>query len=393
MNVWPLRPNWRGSYRVTYEFLTEIITSRSGKEQRRAKRQTPRKTVEFLSTVADDRWRVLVQTFHALQGAPMLLAEIPQGVRLTADMGAGASAAQVAEIRDWISPGRKVMLVDGDRIRERTVDIVAGNTVTFDEATVNGWPAGARLCPALEGRLPPSVTVQQFLPRAGETTIPFSVDPGTELPRDPGLPVTVWNGREVFDVFKPNWASPRDLSFAREAQTLDYGRGRTRTFLPVAFGITTRSADYIATSVTEANALLAFFERHKGRRGEFYVPTDNADVILAAPSSSGFLFVEGTDFAAAYDADPVAQALSFRMADGSRFYRKVVGVTPQAGQSRIQLDVAVPYQIGPQNVEVISWLPVLRNATDELTIEWLTDSAARVRFNFMSLPAATAELP
>lgn len=60
--VWPLRPNWRGSYAVTYQFATDILITRSGREQRRALRDAPRQQIKFTVTAAQDRFRALMRT-------------------------------------------------------------------------------------------------------------------------------------------------------------------------------------------------------------------------------------------------------------------------------------------------------------------------------------------
>src|SRR6218665_3234173 len=50
--LFPFNPNWRESCKVSYEFKTDIATSRSNREQRRALRTTPRKKISFKVTLA-----------------------------------------------------------------------------------------------------------------------------------------------------------------------------------------------------------------------------------------------------------------------------------------------------------------------------------------------------
>lgn len=44
--AWPFRHNWSSSYRVTYSFFTDVLTSRSGYEQRIAERVEPRRLID-----------------------------------------------------------------------------------------------------------------------------------------------------------------------------------------------------------------------------------------------------------------------------------------------------------------------------------------------------------
>lgn len=51
---WPFKHNWLASYQVTYSYLTNIVTSYSGKEQRIAKRGEPRRSVQTRVTLDSD---------------------------------------------------------------------------------------------------------------------------------------------------------------------------------------------------------------------------------------------------------------------------------------------------------------------------------------------------
>lgn len=388
MDIWPLRPNWRDPYRVTYSFATEIIVSKSGREQRRARRSTPRKTMEFLVLGDGPRWPMLAATLVKNQGPLLYMPEYP-GVQASGTMAAAGHTLPVAEVPDWAVAGAKVALVEGDRVLERTISSTVGG-LTFVEAAPSAWGKGTRAAPLRQGRIPPSVQVMQHIPSIAEATIQFDVDPASEPAREPVAAETTFNGREVF-VEIANWGSPRDVTFSHPYSPVDYGRGKIKVFQPVPFSSEIRTADYLATTQAEAYRLIDFFHRHKGRRGEFYCPSDSADIQLADSTSNAFLFVDGTLTAEAYGASAAHKAVSFRLKDGTRFYRTVVAVTAQGAQSRIQLNAAVPGVLNPDEVEVISWMPVLRNATDDLTVEWVTDQVARMRFTYQSLQALAAE--
>jgi hypothetical protein len=173
---------------------------------------------------------------------------------------------------------------------------------------------------------------------------------------------------------------------------VDFGFGRVAAFQPDAFPTTIRAVDFVFKSKAEAERLLKFFERCKGQRGEFYAPTDQPDIVMAqsSPAFASYLVGYGPDLRT-YNGDPVHAAISVKMNDGRRFYRKVTSIVADGPHSRINLQGTLPYTVSPDNMEVISWLPVMRNATDDATFEWLTDEAGQVRFMFRSLPDAPAE--
>lgn len=392
MDVWPLRPNWREPIRITHGFKTEVISSRRGFEQRRAQRQTARKTVEFLVGPVDgSRFRALTRAMLMNQGPLIAWADQTRATRSTSYLGGGAYVVGVASTPDWAVAGAKVILAVGDTQALRTVQAVnPGVSLTFVE-TGGEWPAKTKVCPAFTGRVASEIGGTQYLPAVVETPIRFDVDPGSEQKRYLGDIPATWNGREVI-LNRANWRDPRELGFRAEMQSVDYGVGRTVTYMPRAFGEGTRSADYMFRSKAEADTLLKFFERHKGQRGEFYAPSDQPDIVLSSAGAFGanFITAQGPDIRA-FASDPVYAAISVRMKDGQRFYRKVGTMAADGPHSRINLVGTLPYEITPTTVEVISWLPILRHASDEATFEWLTDEAGQVRFTYRTLPDAPSE--
>lgn len=388
MEMWPLRPNWRDPIRITHSFRTEVISSRKGREQRRALRQTARKTVEFSVTTSGDRFRTLVRAMHRKQGPILAWADQTRAVRSSAP--SAGSSIPVQTRPEWAVPGQMVMMQVGDAQEIKTVQSANSAAITFTEPLANTWPSRTRVCPAVIGRLPPEAAGQQYLP--GVIDIPISIfsDPGYDRERFTEA-AEVWNGREVM-LERGNWRDPREFTFTHGYETVDYGFGRVAAFQPNAFPGTLRSVDYVFKSKAEADRLLAFFERMKGQRGEFYAPTDQPDIILAATAQAFSQSFLGTGWELqVYNGDQVFAAISVKMTDGRRFYRKVISALPDGPHTRIRIEGTLPYALDPSTVEVISWLPVLRNASDDATFEWLTDEAGQVRFTYRSLPDAIPE--
>lgn len=391
MDVWPLRPNWREPVRLTHAFKTEVISSRNRKEQRRSLWQAPRKSAEFVVTTHRDRFRSLTRVLASRQGPLVAWADVTRSELLTATPSAGTHVITLQNASEWLVAGFKTVLVLGDRMELMTVQSASGATVTFVEL-LTSWPAKPVLCPAIVGRVPAEVNTQQFLPGVVEATVRVDQDPGSELPRFIGEPDVLWNGREVFTK-RGNWADPRDFNFSRDIDMVDYGQGRTQAFLPAAFGTTIRAIDYHAKNRTEADDLLRFFERCRGQLREFYVPSDQPDILLASSASGGTtqFTALGSDLLAAYATDPVYKAISIRMKDGTYGYAHIDSLSANGGNTRFNLTSGLPFAIDPDDVEVISWMPVTRFASDEVTFEWLTDGVAQVRFTLQSLPDAPAE--
>lgn len=385
--VWPYLPNIRlEPYVVAREFRTEIIVSRNGKEQRRALRQTPRKRVEYLTGVAGDCLRDFDRSMVSAQRELLAIPDRVRVVRL-AGLAGGATSVVVDPVPSWITAGAALLLVDGSRVAARTVAGVAGTTVTFVESEVASWPAGTRLHPALHGHLEPSIKAPLISPRGvAEVSVVFEVDPGSD-PADAisAAPVT-FQSREVF-LTRPNRWRRIEITRAQEgAATVDYGFGRARRFFPFDFATRMWEADYTGCDFQRSDAIRQFFDRMKGRRGEFYMPTWQPDFVpVSGISAAGStLIVAGA--LSTFINDPVYSAIALRKADGGWLLRRVTDIVPSGGaNSEITVNAAWGETVALADIALVSWLPVWRFASDILTMSWPREDVAEMRLSLQML--------
>ena len=306
-------------------------------------------------------------------------------------VGIGENEYRVERVPSWAVPGAKAILLYKDLVELRTVSDIDGADpyhITFEEENTVAWPDRTRIAPAVYGRLADDQSAQQFASGTAEMTLSFEAAPGFETVVEPGEPEEMFNGREVF-LEKANWANGRDVNFLNPREVVDYGFGRIRVVQPIKFVATMRTADYLAKTAEQARRVLDFFKRQKGRRGEFYAPSDSAD-IEAYSITGSTIRVRGEDFANAYGDDPVNKAVSLRLLDGTRLFRLVDSITPSGHYSDILLTESLS-GVTAADVEIISWLPVLRNGSDTLTIEWNNDEVAEMRLTFLTLEALEVE--
>lgn len=389
--VSPLVPNWRKSYQVDYAFKTEILTSRSGKEQRRALRDRPRKTISFEATPTFDQFRQVNRLLATWHNNTIILPEVPRQVRTVQPIMPGESIATLDQNAPyWITEGMTVVLSHDDFYETRRVQAILGNQITFSGSSGNTWPVGTKIHPGVAGRLAGSIRAKRQTNAVAEIAVVMDVTPGTEpeLDLDPA-PLT-FNGRELF-VTKPNWSSPPDVTFESEREEIDYGRGRISIFTPVDFTTRLTKLTYLGRNFAEADALRQFFERQKGQRGEFYMPTWEPDIQIAytAPADTRSLRIYGTEFADEYAGSTVHRAVAIFLHDGTVLYRTVeniYSVDDADGQdSVVQTGENFPVEVSPATVRMISWLLVHRHATDTLTMEWVTNSVAQCQFTVRTL--------
>lgn len=386
--LFPFTPNWRDSYRVTYEFKTEILTSRSGREQRRALRQTPRKSISYTVQASKARLVAFERLMASSQDKKLLLPEIPRGVSIFAEMPIAGRTVTVSSVPNWLVQDATVVLVKGQQAATRVVSSVVGSVVTFSAISPEVWPTGTLVCPALTGLVSGDMAARFKTSAAMEADCAFNVDPGSEDP-DEGVAGTLQlDGYEVFP-FRANWTSDLEGSYQHGTEAIDYGFGVTANFSPIPFATQIRQPNFVGKTAAEITAIRQFFARMHGQQGEFFYSTEQADLTLGATTEIGgsTLVVPGTDTYDAYHTDTVHKAILVEMLDGTRYARKLNSITSIGGNTVITIEGTAPKAWNTTTVRSISWLLRCRFASDQLSLEFLTESVAQTKLSIQTLEA------
>lgn len=389
MSLWPFFPNWKTPYRENYAYLTEIIESDSGREQRRAYRVAARRRIEYQALVHKDRFQA-IRRFLTDQAQVLTFPDETRRAYTASLAASGTAAMTVIAPPAWIAPA--AVLILEDRITRsrvlRTVSTVVGSTVTFTTPSDRDWDAGSRLMPTLTGTMAPSMRAAVVTDQVGDVAVDLDVEPGTEV-ESVGAAVTTFNGREVL-THRLNWSEGVELESTDPTEWVDYEMGPRHGFQSIDFGTEVYRSLHIATTDVEMNDTLGLFQRCKGRRGEFYAPTHLNDIVLAADVASGAVTwrVAGHDFHAAYSGDTVKKAFAVRLVSGVTLYFRVASmatVSDPNPHSVITTVGAAPYAIALSDIVSVSWMPVCRFVSDDLSLNWITDRTCEIRMNIQTL--------
>lgn len=381
MTLWQFSPNWRESYSIAYEFKTDIFVSRSGKEQRRAARSTPRRTITFTVTRAAAEYRKLNATLKAAQGAAVTMADHGRHVRTVSPTVSGATTLAVSSVPDWLIPGAVVALADRDGYAKVTISAVAPNAVLTLAAPLGRAWSEPKIHPVATGWFDQSLEVKQYGDRIAEADIAFAGEPGIDTIESAGSAEEVFNRREVL-LLDPNFATPVAGSFKRTRDAVDFGRGRIATFLPVAFTFRTKQYNILAPSQAERSRIVSLFLRMKGQRGEFYLPSFDDDFTIVAAPTTLTVRVSGTQIDAVYHGDALHRAVMIRRGQ-NRYYRRIVASSHDGMHTTLTSDRAWPCPLDGE--ARLSWLVVHRFATDQLSVESITDEVSRTQFSVSTL--------
>lgn len=392
--IWPLVPNWTNGVKETYEFKTEVITSRSGKEQRRALRTTPRRTVSY-SALADGTLRQrAVAALVKSRGDAVLMGDPIRKVRTTSAIPVGSSAATLRSVPPWLLVGMTVGVTHRRQVEVFTVSGRMGNQVTLSPPSARAFPAGANLTPMIKAWFSKSTAFDTVTDSVAVVPVNVDLDLDPVNPQDPSPleqpgPGNVapgassWlGGREILTV-RPNWSRAPSVTYANSAETVDYGRGRIARTFPVDFASIAHQFGFTAMQAADAHYVVDFFRRKKGRRGDFYIPTWTDDLTPISNIGATSFTVEGRAVFDAYAGDTVHKAILILTKDGGAVPYLLNGISLSGGNTRLTYDGSGTIPL--ENVRRICWMPVARFASDTLTVDWTTEAVAQIAVNAQSL--------
>lgn len=384
--LWPAAPNWRESVSEIHEWRTEIITSRSGREQRRALRQSPRLSFEYTAMLAGDRYQVWSRALSYRQADSFLAAHPAESVMLVTPVTSPVLTFTVDSAPPWLVAGALCVLSRGMDIELVQVSTISSLLVTLTTATAASFRAGSRLHPAVTCRAADVISTRAQTNTVSEVSARLDVDPGFNPSLDPGSVGTVLNGREVFTK-KPNWAESPSIDFEAFVEKLDFGFGRRAYSSPRDFRTRATRATYVGRTAAEARAVIQFVTRMRGQQGEFYMPSLTADLpAVSLTGGSSTMTLPGANWHLMYGTDTVFRAVAVRLNDGTLYLNRISSWANVGGNSRATMASAWPVTIAASAIRSISWCPVCRLASDSITIEWLSGAVAQ-----FVLPVRTLE--
>lgn len=373
---------WREPFSATLTFATSIVRSQNGTEQRRADRYRPRVSFDFSVVLFSGELARFAGVMSSALRSYVTVGDPRTHVRLAEPAAQGAAQITVEEVPEWLTEGSYFGITRGYRATIHQVVDIEANVIALAEPLANPWSAGAKVTPALAGVLEPGMTVDLRTRQAGQARVNFQGLPNS-VSADPD-PINARNyvgGREVL-VVKTNWSQGQSVAFEQDRQLLDYGTGAVYLATPVSYLSVIYSNDVYMKGTSAIRYLDNFFQRQKGRRGEFFIkPSVDSGRVLAADYEGGSdIIVAGSDTYTLFVNDSTYRWVGLR----GQFYREIVSVDIVEGNTRMVLATEIPETISAG--EAIEYLALARFESDEITFDWITDQYARSRVVVRTLP-------
>lgn len=386
--VWPFGPSWDSPLTESLQWLTNILRSFDGSEQRRSLRTKPRRTFSYQFKTAREQSARMENLLWGWQNRTYALPVWTDKTKLQQVTEAGATALQVVTSTFSFTTSNLAVIYGGPSLMEVVeVESIQPNALSLVRPTQLRWPKGAVVMPVVLGHLPTAVALMRLTSQAVVGSLTFTTNPTDTTGYIPaGTPDVVYDGLEVI-MRQPNWVNGLDNTFEYLFDTLDQQTG------PITWDTTedtpriTRRYSWLLRNRTQVRDFRSMLGRLHGMQKTIRVPTwhDDFKITQLIGVADLSIHVAENDFRLMVGSDLARDRIMVRLTDGTTFFRRITGVSADDQGPILIIDEPFNREIQVNEVKAIHLVMKSRLATDQVDIVWRTDRVATVDTTFITV--------
>lgn len=356
---WSMQPELRHSY------LTEVIESWNGAEQRISLRDQPRLSATYQYGLADTD-QYLFSNLAGNFSGQYLVPIWPMQSELAEPVARFDSKAIVSELSAWVVPGCRVMLSDGDVWEICLVESVADGVVTFVFLVKKNYRSGARLVPVSQAWINEDVSSTAHGMNVEVTGASFDFDEVELLRPEPVDDFTVFNRKRVLDI-RPDRSKDCTIQYKRLRESLDPAIGRRYIYDRVQGSVKYSQYSWRFFNQESRKRFDDFAELERGAQGEFYIESPLVAMHLVKDIEAPTLeiTIAQANYKNFLKSNTFAPAIALKLYNGTVLYRNVESAIDGLDNTEVVTLEESVENIKIEDVEYIAPLFLGRFESDE----------------------------
>ncbi|WP_312299141.1 hypothetical protein [Stutzerimonas nitrititolerans] len=354
---WSMQPELRQSY------LTEVIESWDGSEQRISLRDQPRLSATYQYGLSDaDQY-----LFGSLVGnfsGQFLVPVWPMQSELIAPVSRFDAKAFVLNLSAVVTPGSRVMLSDGDAWEIAVIDAISEEGVSFKELVKKNYRIGSRLVPIHSAWISDEANSIAHGLDVELTSASFDFD--VVEPPAPIDDFVIFNSRRVLDV-RADRSKDCTIQYKRLRETLDPGIGRRHIYDRTSGAVKYLQYSWRFFTEYDRQRFEFFSALERGSQGEFYIESPLTAMKLAKDIGPATLdiTINRANYKNFLKSRTFAPAISIHLYNGTVLYRNVKSVEEGLEETEVITLRESVENINKDDVEYIAPLFLGRFESDE----------------------------
>lgn len=369
--VWSFRPNWAGGITERLEWLTNVMTSDSGSEQRQSARLSPRRSLEFTVNPVD-RERTYADLFlHRMAADEMLVPLWHDNAKLTSPGSAGSTSLEFdTSYREHAAEQCVLLFTDAFTWEVAYTQSVSPEGLTLVDGLQHTWSSGTTVYPLRPAYLTDTSNLSALTQRVGQARVLLTFSRENDYAEESDMLETAYAGVPVLST-PPNRSTDLDQAYQRILQELDSVTGRKRLLDLPGRAFVTQGHNWQVSGREKHHQLRALLYYLRGRQRSIWIPTFNSDLVAARDHAAGSLAFDV--LATGYEYTGGAKDGRNRVWSPSTGGMTITGVMapPMAGAERLAL--SAPTAVAISEATSVSFMDIARMDQDAVEITHHTD--------------------
>lgn len=375
------KPNWKYGVSETYSWLTDIIVSFSGSEQRRSLRIKPRRTLEYRMMLTNDDLRNFQNKLYGWQNRPFAVPLWQDKTRLTTRAKVGDTQLSLdTTLRGFAKGGLAAIRKSVKEFEIVEIADLSDASIILSRSLVDSWDVGTEVYPAVVAYIEDQLRTRRVSSNVMDATVRFNTDPVSHKPALPDESATItFEGYEVV-LKKPNWAKPIDYESDYPYLDFDSETGARATEVSVDAPTLRRKMKWLLKNKSEIWEFKALMARMKGRRKVALVPTWFPDMVVTdlTAAQSTAVTVNSEGYSRFVGVAPGQEYMMVRLPGGGLTTHRITGVVGVLND-RVTLSFTPKTEVVIPEGSIVSLMHLCRFSSDDIEINHDTDGVAEVQ--------------
>ena len=384
--AWIFAPNWVQPVIERLEWLTDVMESHAGFEQRVRLRAGARRSFEFTVLVGSDTERVKMENLLLSWQARVFGLPIWTDVALAAGpIPAGATSIAVPTTNRDFAGGGLVGLVRGMESELAEITAVLPTSLTIKSPLESTWPVGTKILPVRPASVQNELGLTYLSDAIGRATVRFQLEDEWLLPA--ATETLDYRGYPVL-LTATNWTEDVETDYTRKLNELDFLTGRRAIDDLSGIGTVRRTHRWLISGRAEIAAFRSWLAARAGRLTAFWMPSFQSDLKVVSPIGAfdSAITVENRAYAANVPAAIGRRDIMIATTAGTRDYRRITGATELSPSTEsIAIDAALGATLLPEQILHVSFMKLVRLDSDAIEIAHQTDDTAEVLISTSSI--------
>lgn len=383
--VVPERIDWSTQPEISIQYLTEVIESFDGTEQRIALRDTPRMSLSCLYSMTDEQQYIFDNKLATSAGA-MIVPLWPLQSQLSRAVQPGDASIALEAINAHLKASDTLLISEGDECEVVSIESVAGAVVTLTTLAKKTFSTNAVALPARIAYPADESNSKSILRSFDQHSITYELDETKIQKPAPVDDFEYLNSRPVFP-FRPDRSKDVTTQYNRRREILDPLIG-ARSIYDRARG-TVKILGQTFTFFTEAERqrFEDFAELMNGAQGEFYIEGPGQAFELGEEivvptykfkiKSSGY-----TNFVNSHS---LATNIAIKLYNGETIYKTVLNATGNPDGTETITTKELTSNLKISEIETIVPLYLARFDSDDFRFIFDTSEVSTITKNIRQL--------